>query len=440
MSQRKPKPASRRKPLIGRNPFEAAARTDDASRAAAPTPKDTPKTAATRKPAPPAKESKSSTRKASQKRTTPAPRTQPPRRDAASPPVTAPQERPVAPPLEPAPAPAVASAEPTGVDASPADVVERRDEAAPEPAASLGSEDDAGRAEAPSARTGGAFEVARELLSADYYVRQLGRLGMRNRSEDVDEFGYDPKFDERLRGLWDGLYAGYFRVRCEGVENVPARGRALVVANHSGALPYDAMMLKTALRREHPEQRLLRWLIEDHVFHMPFAGPWLNRLGAVRACQENAERMLRNDALVAVFPEGHKGQGRLHRERYELQRFGRGGFIRLCLRTGAPIVPCAIVGAEDGMPLLHRAERLGSLFGVPFVPVTPTFPWLGPLGLLPAPTRWTIAFGAPIELAPHGPADADDDALVGRLAERVRSAIQDMLHRAVGARRSVWFG
>lgn len=294
--------------------------------------------------------------------------------------------------------------------------------------------------ERPGGEDGGVFDVARELLSTNYYLRQWGRLGMRNRSEVVDDFGHDPKYDARLQPLFDALYTRYFRVQTEGVEHLPSSGRVLIVANHSGALPYDALMLKTAIRREHRAHRPLRWLVENHVFHMPFVGSWFNRLGAVRACQENAERLLRGDQLLAVFPEGHKGQGRLFKERYKLQRFGRGGYIRLCLRTGAPIAPCAIIGAEEGMPLLHKVEHLAGAAGVPFIPVTPMFPWLGPLGLVPAPTRWQIIFGEPIQLEPYGPGDADDDVLVGRLSERVRATIQNMLDKAVGARRSVWFG
>jgi 1-acyl-sn-glycerol-3-phosphate acyltransferase len=184
----------------------------------------------------------------------------------------------------------------------------------------------------------------------------------------------------------------------------------------------------------------VRWLAEDFIFHFPFVGAFSNRLGAVRACQENAERLLRQEALVAVFPEGVKGIGKLFRDRYKLQRFGRGGFIKLCLRTGTPIVPVAIVGAEETNPMLFRIEQFSKALGLPYIPVTPTFPALGPLGLVPAPTKWRILVGDPIPLEPHGPESADDEILVGRLAERVRATIQQMLDRAVAGRRSVWFG
>jgi 1-acyl-sn-glycerol-3-phosphate acyltransferase len=284
------------------------------------------------------------------------------------------------------------------------------------------------------------FDTARELLSTDYYLRKWGRLSMRGRSEEVDDFGYDPVYEERFRPFFNFLYSTYFRVETDGIENVPAAGRCLLVANHSGTLPYDGVMLKTALKREHPQHRDVRWLAEDFIFHFPFLGSFTNRIGAVRACQENAERLLRQDALVAVFPEGVKGIGKLFKERYRLQRFGRGGFIKLCLRTRTPIVPCAIIGAEETNPMLFRIEAFSRSLGIPYIPVTPTFPVLGPLGLAPAPTKWKIIFGELISLDEHGPEAAEDDILVTQLAERVRASIQSMVDRAVGARRSVWFG
>jgi 1-acyl-sn-glycerol-3-phosphate acyltransferase len=212
------------------------------------------------------------------------------------------------------------------------------------------------------------------------------------------------------------------------------------VANHSGTLPLDGLMRKSAVKLEHASPRDVRWLTEDFVYHFPYLGSIVSRLGAVRACQENAERLLGKEQLVAVFPEGVKGTGKLFAERYRLQRFGRGGFIKLCLRTNTPIVPVAIVGAEEANPLLFRIEYLSKALGLPYLPVTPTFPALGPLGLLPAPTKWQIHFGEPIEFSGHARDAADDDILVGRLAERVRATIQGMLDRAVGERKSVFFG
>lgn len=283
--------------------------------------------------------------------------------------------------------------------------------------------------------------TARDLLSTDFYLRQWGRAGVRSRSEEVDEFGFDPKYEARYRVLFDFLYKHYFRIDVQGIEHIPAEGRCLLVSNHSGGpIPYDGLMLRTAVRHEHAEHRELRWLAEDFVYYLPFAGTIMNRLGAVRACQENAERLLSGGRLVAVFPEGVKGIGKLYKDRYRLQRFGRGGFIRLCLRTQTPLVPCAIIGAEETNPLLYRFEHATRALGIPYLPVTPTFPALGPLGLVPAPTKWKMRFAEPVRFDAYGPESADDEVLVRRLAERVRATIQGLLDETLATRTSIWFG
>jgi 1-acyl-sn-glycerol-3-phosphate acyltransferase len=286
----------------------------------------------------------------------------------------------------------------------------------------------------------GVMGTARELLSSEFYLRKWGRLGLRHRSEEVDEFGYDPTYEQKVLPVFNFLYEKYFRVQTHGVERIPSEGRCLLVANHSGTVPVDGMMLRLAVRREHAARRDVRWLAEDAIFHFPFLGSFSNRIGAVRACQENAERLLHHGALVAVFPEGMKGIGKLFRDRYKLQRFGRGGFVKLCLRTRTPVVPVAIIGSEETNPMLARVEYLARELGVPYLPVTPTFPLLGPLGLLPAPTKWKMFFGTPIDFQSYGAESAEDEILVGRLAERVRGEIQSMLDRALAERRSVWFG
>jgi 1-acyl-sn-glycerol-3-phosphate acyltransferase len=200
-------------------------------------------------------------------------------------------------------------------------------------------------------------------------------------------------------------------------------------------------MLMHAVRSDHPQHRDVRPLAEDYVFHFPYLGTLMNRLGGVRACQENAERLLRDDQLILVFPEGIKGSGKLYRERYQLQRFGRGGFIKLALRTDSPIIPAAIVGAEEIHPMMARLTWLAPNLGIPFIPITPTFPWLGPLGMIPLPTKWFLRFGAPLYFnAEYGAAAADDRILVNRLAENVRRAIQEMVDATLGQRRSILFG
>ena len=281
---------------------------------------------------------------------------------------------------------------------------------------------------------------ALELLHPEQLLRLVGRLRMRHRSEVVDDFGADPKVEERVSPLVDFLYERYFRVSVEGAANVPERGRCLLVSNRSGLLPWDAVMIKAAIEREHPRRRRVRWLIEDFVYGQPYLGGLVAQLGGVRACQENAERLLAREELVCVFPEGILGATKRFSDRYRIGRFGRGGYVRLVLRTGTPIVPVAVVGAEEAHPVLGRIGVGGkALLGVSFVPVTPTFPAMGLLGLVPAPTKWTIVFGEPIELD-HASGAADDLVLVRRLNERVRTTVQAMVTEAVRRRRSVWLG
>ncbi len=288
----------------------------------------------------------------------------------------------------------------------------------------------------PTARAGQRRRIPLAFLWSRY--RQFA---MRDRSDVVDEFGRDPVYAARVEPILDFLYHKYFRVECEGLENIPRSGRALLVANHSGTLPYDGAIVMHALRSEHANNRDVRPLVEDFVFHFPYVGTLINRLGGVRACQENAQRLLDADQLVAVFPEGIKGIGKLYRDRYKLQRFGRGGFIKLALRTRSPIVPVAIVGAEETHPMLTKITWLSKSVGIPYVPVTPTFPLLGPLGLLPLPSKWYVRFGEVIDLPQeHGPEAASDRILVNRMAETVRSRIQTMIDEALEHRKSVLLG
>jgi 1-acyl-sn-glycerol-3-phosphate acyltransferase len=264
---------------------------------------------------------------------------------------------------------------------------------------------------------------------------------MRFRSEEVDPFGFDPVYWKKVEPIFEFLFASYWRVELEGLDNIPAAGRMLLVANHSGTLPYDGAMLKVAVERKHPSGRALRFLVEDFVFHFPFLGAFMNRIGGVRACQDNAQRLLADEQLVVVFPEGIKGIGKLFKQRYQLQRFGRGGFVKLALQTRAPIIPAAVIGAEEIHPMLGRVTWLAKYLGIPYVPITPTFPWLGPLGTVPLPTKWQIRFGEPIDLAgQHGPAAAQDRVLVNRLTEQVRSTIQALVDEALLGRQSIFFG
>jgi 1-acyl-sn-glycerol-3-phosphate acyltransferase len=259
-------------------------------------------------------------------------------------------------------------------------------------------------------------------------------------SEDVDEFGADRRFTESLLPFFEFLYTVWWRVETTGIERVPERGPGLIVANHSGVLPYDGVMIKLAVRHEHPARRDCRMLALDMFALLPFLAPMLAKSGAVRANPENGERLLAKGELVGVFPEGVKGVGKRFKERYKLARFGRGGFVRLALRTGAPVIPCAVVGAEEIHPVVAKADWVGRPLGLPYFPITPTFPILGPLGIVPLPSKWSIDFADPIDLRSYGPEAADDPILVNRLSEDVRTIIQGMIEGRVARRRSVWFG
>jgi len=277
----------------------------------------------------------------------------------------------------------------------------------------------------------------RKHLPLEAVWRRWRQLAMWGRSDVVDDFGRDPRATARWEWLFEFLYSKWFRVQATGLDNIPAQGRALLVANHAGTLPYDSAMVMHAVRRDHPSRRDVRPLVEDTVFHLPFLGPIMNRIGGVRADQANAERLLEKDELVAVFPEGEKGMGKLWKDRYRLQRFGRGGFVKLALRTGAPIIPVAVVGAEEAAPMLGKVTWFAKNIGIPWIPVTPTFPWFGPAGLLPLPSKWFVAFGEPIDLgAAHGPAAAEDRLLVNRLADQIRNQIQQMIEGLLSQRRS----
>jgi 1-acyl-sn-glycerol-3-phosphate acyltransferase len=254
----------------------------------------------------------------------------------------------------------------------------------------------------------------------------------------VDEFGFDPDLTSTFTmAVLRPLAERWFRIEVTGLENIPSEGGALVVANHSGTLPIDALMTSLILH-DHAD-RHLRTLGADLVFRLPFVSEMARRGGATLACGEDAERMLGKGELVGVWPEGFKGIGKPFRERYTLQRFGRGGFVSAALRTRVPIVPCSIVGAEEIYPLVGNLPSLARLLGLPYVPVTPFFPWLGPLGMIPLPSKWLIEFGEPIRTDALAGDAADDPMVVFNLTDQVRETIQQTLYALLVRRRSVFF-
>jgi 1-acyl-sn-glycerol-3-phosphate acyltransferase len=257
----------------------------------------------------------------------------------------------------------------------------------------------------------------------------------------VDEFGFDADLtDNVLLPLLRPLYRTWFRVETFGLRNVPDVGGALIVANHSGTIPLDALMTSVALRDDHPAHRHLRMLGADLLFRLPVVGQLSRKHGTTLACTADAERLLGAGELVGVWPEGFKGIGKPFADRYKLQRFGRGGFVSAALRTGTPIIPCSIVGGEETYPKIGDIPPLARLLDLPYFPVTPTFPLLGPLGAVPLPSKWLIEFGEPIPTTDQGPDAADDPMLVFNLADEVRETIQHTLYRLLGRRRNAFRG
>ncbi|MBK5307610.1 MAG: acyltransferase family protein [Frankiaceae bacterium] len=280
---------------------------------------------------------------------------------------------------------------------------------------------------------------------ADWERKVAGALAFLRRrftgDYEIDDFGFDADLtDSVLLPPLRPLYEKWFRVETRGLDNVPDTGGALIVANHSGTIPVDALMTTLALHDHHPAHRHLRLLGADLVFTMPIVAPLARKGGNTLACNADAERLLNGGNLVGVFPEGFKGIGKPFSERYKLQRFGRGGFVSAALRTGSPIIPCSIVGAEEIYPMVGNAKTLARLLGMPYLPITPFFPLLGPIGAIPLPSKWIIEFGEPIETKDlGGPAAAEDPMLVFNLTDQVRETIQSTLYTLLMQRRSVFF-
>jgi 1-acyl-sn-glycerol-3-phosphate acyltransferase len=271
-------------------------------------------------------------------------------------------------------------------------------------------------------RVAGALAFLRRRISGEY---------------EIDDYGFDADLSEHVfLPLLRPVAERYFRIDVSGTERIPPDSGALVVANHSGTLPLDALM--TGLLIHDQTGRHLRMLGADLVFKTPMVGSLARKAGVTLACNSDAEGLLTKGELVGVWPEGYKGLGKPFTDRYKLQRFGRGGFVTAALRTGAPIVPCAIIGAEEIYPMISNAKVLARLFNLPYFPITPTFPWLGPLGVIPLPSKWYVEFGEPVRTDGFGPDAADDPMLVFNLTDQVRESIQQALHRLLLERKSVF--
>jgi len=259
----------------------------------------------------------------------------------------------------------------------------------------------------------------------------------------INDWGRSERVEAALdRALIDFFYHYWFRVAVEGIEHVPSSGGALLVSNHAGALPPDAPMIAKAIKEEHPNPRPVHLTVEHFFKGYPGFAMLLPKIGAVPAHPANVHRLLHDEgALVQVMPEGVKGTQKLYRDRYRLQRFGRGGFVSAAMRAKAPIVPIAMVGAEEAAPIFAHLPLMQKLTGLIYFPITPTFPHLGPLGMLAfLPAKFRIRFLEPIPTDQWGPEPWQDKGLVQTVAAEVRARIQEELLEMVATRRSVWLG
>lgn len=266
----------------------------------------------------------------------------------------------------------------------------------------------------------------------DALRHRLGRLGMSSGASEIDAFGLDTRALASVTPVLDFLLDRYWQVVLLRAEALPRP--ALLVANRGGILPYDGLLVSHALARRYPGEPRPRFLVGDGVESLPFVNPRLTQWGAVRAAPENALRLLREGSSVIVFPEGREGSQKPFSERYGLKSFGRGGVVRVALEAGVPLVPVGIVGGEDVHPLVARLPGREPHAGLPFFPVTPTFPLLGLAGLVPLPVRWVIAFGEPVDLEASGVEAARDELLVARLVAGLRARIEALLREALEVR------
>jgi len=274
-----------------------------------------------------------------------------------------------------------------------------------------------------------------EVIQFLYQQRELARRGP---DYVVDDFGFDAQWTESLLPLFNVMYRDYWRVETTGIENVPATGRALLVANHAGVLPWDGTMIKTAIFAEHPHPRHVRALVASLFMGMPVLSWFLRRTGQTVGHPDDTRRLLERDELVLVFPEGVKGTGKPFKDRYRLRRFGRGGFVSTAIRAGAPIIPVSVVGSEEIYPMIGDFAPVAKFFGLPYFPVTPTWPWLGVLGMIPMPSKWRIQFHPAVHTETYPPQAADDQNLVMTISDEVRHTIQKGIYDNLKLRRGVF--
>ncbi|MCC7441616.1 MAG: acyltransferase family protein [Bdellovibrionales bacterium] len=253
-------------------------------------------------------------------------------------------------------------------------------------------------------------------------ARRIENAPLKLNSAGFDPWGLQPEYAKVVVAAVEWLYRHYFRVETAGTGHIP-QGRVLIIANHGGQVPVDGMLLGLSLLLDTQPPRIGRAMVERWSPTIPFVGTFFSRIGQVVGDPQNARDLLNNDECVLVFPEGTRGSGKLFPSRYQLQRFGT-GFVRLALETKTPIVPAAIIGCEEMYPGIYHIEALAKLLKTPYFPVTPFFPLLGPLGMLPLPTKVTIRFGEPLRFEgdPDG-ADADIQRMVNQVKDALKREI-----------------
>ena len=310
--------------------------------------------------------------------------------------------------------------------------------------ATAGAEDHDGAAQGYDPRTDDFAPLADEARVPESLdpedMRQL--LPDADGDRSVDDWGRSERFVSLAEPALNFYYRYWFRVEVEGIEKVPSEGGALLVSNHSGALPPDAPMVMQAIRNEHPHPRPLYMLGEHWFKGYPGVGAIANKMGLVAAHRDNAQRLLYDEGRLAiVFPEGQKGSRKLYWQRYRLRRFGRGGFVRTAIRARVPIVPIALVGGEEAMPIFAHMRFMQRVSGLIYFPLNHAFPHFGlAAGLMYMPAKFKIHFLDPVEMSAYPPESADDPAEVQSIAEEIRTRIQLELDGMLRERRSVWFG